>query len=84
MQFTKQELDICTKGSLPYVTLVGGSHALQTLPLDEVVPVFRFWVQQDVASGTDESRTIDDLTASGSDSRTRIFEKLELPSLDDF
>ena len=48
------------------------------------MPAFRFWVPQDVASGADEGRTVDDLTASGGNYRTRIQEKLELPSLDDF
>ena len=63
---------------------MGPIHTLQELPLDEVVPAFRFWVSQDVSSGADEGRTVDDLTASGGNYRTRIFEQLELPSLDDF
>ena len=63
---------------------MGPIHTLQTLPLDEVVPAFRFWVPQDVSSGADEGRTVDDLTASGGNFRTKIVEKLELPSLDDF
>ena len=37
-----------------------------------------------VADGGDEGRTVDDLTASGANFRTRMFEKLDLPSLDDF
>ena len=34
--------------------------------------------------GADEGRTVDDITASGANYRTRIREKLDLPSLDDF
>ena len=83
-QYTKQEVDLRTKGSVPFVTIVGPIHTLQELPLDEVVPAFRFWVPQDVSSGADEGRTVDGLTASGGNYRTRICEKLELPSLDDF
>ena len=71
-QYTQEELDISIKGSLPFVTILGPIHTLQTLPLDEVVPAFRFWVQQDVSSGADEGRTVDDLTASGGNYRTRI------------
>ena len=71
-QYAQQEVDISTKGSLPFVTILGPIHTLQTLPLDEVVPAFRFWVQQDVSSGADEGRTVDDLTASGGNYRTRI------------
>ena len=83
-QYAKQAMDIPTKGSLPYVSLVGSSHTLQTRPQDEVVPAFGFWVPQDVASGVDEGRTVGDLKASGGNYRTRMFETLELPSLDDF
>ena len=83
-QYLQQEVDIRAKGSLPYVTLLGPCRTFETLPLEEVVPAFRFWVPQDVASGAYEGHTVDDLTSSASNSRTRIFEKLELLSLDDF
>ena len=54
--------------------------------MDLLHPAFRFWVPQPdhVADGGDEGRTVDDLTASGANLRTRMFEKLDLPSLDDF
>lgn len=64
-RYTLQGVDIATKGSLPPKTPLGPYHALQTLPSDTVIPAFRFWVPQDVSTGADEGRTVDDLTASG-------------------
>ena len=49
-----------------------------------MVPALRFWVSQDGSSGAGEGRTVDDLTASGANYRTRIFENLEVPSSDVF
>ena len=49
-----------------------------------IYPAFRFWVPQSTATGADEGRTVDDLTASGGNCQTCIKEKLQLPSLDDF
>ena len=42
--YTLQEIDIRTRGSLPFKTPLGRFTTLQTLPFEEVVPAFRFWV----------------------------------------
>ena len=71
-------------GTLPFSTVLGPFRTLQSLPAEVVHPAFRFWVEQDTASGADPGRVVDDLTASGANGRTPIREKLSLPSLDDF
>ena len=83
-EFTQVEVDPMSEGALPFKTVVGPCLLFQELPADVVHPAFRFWVEQDVSSGAEEGRTVDDLTASGANYRTRIREKLSLPSLDDF
>lgn len=83
-EVTKQEVDTSTPGPLPFPTVLGPCRPPQVLPDDEVIPAFRFWVVQDVASGADEGRTVGDLIASGGNYRTRVRGKLELASLDDF
>ena len=83
-KYTKVEVDPLAEGALPFKTVLGPCLTFQTLPEVELHPAFRFWVEQDVSSGADEGRTVDDLTASGANYRTRIREKLSLPSLDDF
>ena len=43
-QYTQQEVDTRTEGSLPYQTLIGPIGSLQELPDDVLYPAFRFWV----------------------------------------
>ena len=57
---------------------------MEELPEHWYHPAFRFWVVQDTSHGGDPGRVVDDLTASGSNGRTPIYEKLKLPTLDDF
>ena len=64
-QYTKQEVDTRTEGSLLFQTLIGPIGSLQTLPDHVISPASRIWLPQSAATGADEGRTVDDLTASG-------------------
>jgi hypothetical protein len=81
---TLVEIDPKAEGALPYKTVLGPFKSFEELPEPELHPAFRFWVQQDTSQGADEGRVVDDLTASGANARTLMFERLRMVSLDDF
>ena len=83
---TQTELEIDHGGTttLPFRQYLGPFLWQEDLPEPLYHPAFRFWVEQDSSHGGDPGRVVDDLTASGANCRTPIFEKLWLPTLDDF